>query len=187
MDYSIKNSGLRLVLSEIVGAVKFDGFALGYSASTGQPLWAIRRQAFDANTGVTTAAWANQGNAVSIWDARTSYFPAPPAGSWPGELVYGNFSTSPGGLRNAGRVTEVTINNNTWTALPATPIALRNAISIQNISGQEIKVNYDPTVSGYVGIVIATGNERFYDITDAIPIYAKSSASSCSLNIEELS
>lgn len=94
---------------------------------------------------------------------------------------------SPSGLKNGGRFTEVTIDDTTWTALPPTALTNRNAIGIQNRSGQAIKVGYDPLAAGYVGMEISDGEERQYDITDAIVIYAKSSTSSCSINVEEIS
>jgi 3-dehydroquinate synthase class II len=100
--------------------------------------------------------------------------------------IDGSFSASPGGLRVGGKVTEVIINNTTWTALPLTALLNRNAIAIQNRTGQEIKVNYDNTEPGYVGIVIDDKSERFYDITDAIIIYAKSKISSCTVFVEEI-
>lgn len=91
------------------------------------------------------------------------------------------------GLQNGGIVTEVTINETTWTALPSTPLADRNALRIQNRSGQEIKLNYSDSVSGYVGVYVENGSDQFYDISDSIIIYAKSSTSSCSVVVEELS
>lgn len=97
----------------------------------------------------------------------------------------GNFA--PSGLRNAGRVTIVTINSATWTELPPTALTDRNAIAIQNLSGQEIKINFDDSVAGYVGIVVSDGSERAYDITDDIKIYAKSNSGTAVLNIEEIS
>lgn len=96
----------------------------------------------------------------------------------------GEFSTS--GLKTGGRITEVTVNASTWTALPPTALANRNALAIQNASGVEVKVNYDNTEPGYVGMVIADGIERFYDIKDTILIYGKSSGADATLNIEEL-
>lgn len=100
--------------------------------------------------------------------------------------VSGNFSAQFSGLSVAGKVTEVTIDNTTWTALPATALLNRNAIAVQNRTGQEIKINYDPLTVGYVGIVIDDKSERFYDITDEIIIYAKSKTSSCVVFVEEL-
>jgi hypothetical protein len=92
----------------------------------------------------------------------------------------------PSGLNIGGRVSEVTINSASWTALPATPLTDRNALAIQNVSGQDIKINFDSGVAGFVGMVIGDGSERTYDITDDIIIYAKSSSGSAVLNIEEI-
>ncbi len=94
---------------------------------------------------------------------------------------------TPSGLKTAGLITIVEVNNSTWTALPASALTARNAIAIQNRSGESIKINYDNSVVGYVGIEISDGGERFYDITDAIIIYAKSSASTINIVVEELS
>lgn len=97
-----------------------------------------------------------------------------------------NGSFTPSGLNIAGKVTEVTIDNTSWTAIPATALTDRNALGIQNRSGQAIKINYDNTVVGYVGMEISDGEERQYDITDAITVYAKSQTSSATINVEEL-
>jgi hypothetical protein len=118
--------------------------------------------------------------AVSGGTIAVSNFPA----STP---VTGNVNSYPAGLTIAGRVTVVTVNNTTWTALPATPLSNRNALSIQNFSGQEVKINYSAGIVGYVGMTIPNGAERFYNITQNIVVYAMSAVSSCTLNIEELS
>lgn len=95
-------------------------------------------------------------------------------------------SFSPSGLNVGGLHTVVSINSSTWTALPATALTNRNQINIQNYSGVEIKLNYDNTVVGYVGVVLADQAERFYQITDSIVIYAKSSAGTVNVDVEEL-
>lgn len=94
---------------------------------------------------------------------------------------------SPTGLNIAGRVTEVVLNDATWTALPATALTSRNAISVQNQSTTAVKVNYDNSVSGYVGMLIPAGGERFYDITDSIVMYAKSESGTPTIVVEEIS
>lgn len=100
--------------------------------------------------------------------------------------VEGSFA--PSGLKNGGAVTEVTLNDSTWTALPGTSLTDRNAIAIQNLSGNEIKINYDNGVSGYVGMTIPDGGERQYDLTDAITIYGKAeSGATPTITVEELS
>lgn len=99
-------------------------------------------------------------------------------------IVEGNFSFS--GLRIGGRISEVVLDDINWTALPLTALANRNSISIQNISGLEIKIQYDNTTVGYLGVAIAPGGERFYDLTDAIVIYAKASSGTPTIIVEEL-
>jgi hypothetical protein len=102
-----------------------------------------------------------------------------------GQNFSGTFSVS--GLKIAGRVTEVLINSTTWTALPAVPLANRNAVAIQNYTGQLIKINYSNSVSGFVGVAIPDQVERFYDITPEIIQYAKCASGSVTIIVEELS
>ena len=90
------------------------------------------------------------------------------------------------GLTTAGLLTEVTLNTATWVALPITPLVDRNAISIQNNSGSQIKINYNQP-GGYTGTIIANGSERFYNITDNIVIYAKAQAGTPTITVEEIS
>lgn len=117
----------------------------------------------------------------------------PPLGNVPAPggrralLVAGNFSSTPSGLNIAGRITEVTLNDTTWTALPLAPLTMRNAMRVQNPTSIEIKINYDPLVVGYVGIVVGPSGENYWDITDAIMVYAKSSSGNPVVNIEEIS
>jgi len=100
--------------------------------------------------------------------------------------VTGSVSTS--GLSKEGKITVVTIDDVSWTALPASALADRNQINIQNESGVEIKVNHvvapDP---GYVGIIIPDGGERQYGIKDSIIIYARAQAGTVNIEVEELS
>lgn len=105
----------------------------------------------------------------------------------PAKRITGSLGVTPSGLNTAGKITEISISSSGWTALPASPLANRNAISIQNRSGGEIKINYDNGVSGYTGVVIPNGGERYYDITDSIVIYAKSQSGTRAIVVEELS
>ena len=96
----------------------------------------------------------------------------------------GEFTFS--GLKIGGRISTVAINNTTWTALPVAPLANRNAIAIQNESGVSIKIGYDPLEPGYVGMTVADGGERQYDIAGSIVLYAKSSSGNVNITVEEL-
>ena len=93
---------------------------------------------------------------------------------------------TPTGLTTGGLGTLVTLNSSTWTALPATALTDRNAISIQNQSGIEIKINYGSGIVGYVGAIIQAGGERAYDVTDSIILYGKSASGTPTIYIEEL-
>ena len=100
--------------------------------------------------------------------------------------IQGEIDSSPLGLSVGGRVTEVTLTSSGWTALPATALEFRNAISIQNLSGQTIKLNYDNSVSGFVGVSILNNSERYYDMKDTITLYGKSASGSAVIVVEEL-
>jgi len=103
------------------------------------------------------------------------------------------------GLTIGGRVTEVTINATTWTALPATPLTDRNSMSVQLFDTQvNVKVNYeaaggdiDTDIPGFTGTIIpAPGDggltERFYNVSDSVILYAKCATGTETLIIEEL-
>lgn len=92
----------------------------------------------------------------------------------------------PSGLDVGGRITEVEINASTWTALPANPLTGRQALAIQNLSGVEVKINYDDEAAGYVGMAIPDDGERQYDVGSGVVIYAKSSSGTVTINVEEL-
>jgi hypothetical protein len=87
----------------------------------------------------------------------------------PGTIT-GEFS--PSGLKVAGRMIQVTVPDNAWVALPTTALSGRNAVSVQNQSAFEMKVNYDNSV-GYIGANVAPNGERFWDVTDAITLYGR--------------
>lgn len=91
------------------------------------------------------------------------------------------------GLSIAGRISIVSIDNLTWTPLPLVPLADRNGISVQNISGQNIKLQYDAGTVGWVGVKMSPDSERFYNITPNIVMYAKSQTSAVDILVEELS
>lgn len=100
--------------------------------------------------------------------------------------VVGSITARPGGLTIGGLISQTAVNAVTWTALPLTALTNRNALSIQNLSGIDIKINYNNTTIGYVGVTIASGSERFYSITDSIIIYAKSASGTPTIQTEEL-
>jgi hypothetical protein len=127
---------------------------------------------------------------VNINDREQDKFEAGPLGETRVRVssigtVTGEFTTS--GLKIAGRISVVTINDATWTALPLVALTNRNAILIQNQTSVQAKINYDNTEPGYVGIWINGNGELYRDIKDTILIYAKCYTGSIDLVIEELS
>ena len=99
--------------------------------------------------------------------------------------VEGKLSFS--GLSIGGRISLVTINDSTWVALPASPLTDRNGLSIQNLTGQDIYLQYDNTATAPNEFITVGNNvERYYNITDTIVIYAKASSGTVDLLVEEL-
>jgi hypothetical protein len=92
-----------------------------------------------------------------------------------------------GTVNTSGKITAVNIDNTTWTPIPTTPLSGRKSICIQNLSGQNIKIQYDPLTIGYVGILIPDTMQRMYDIGANIILYAKSETGSAVIITEELS
>ena len=101
-------------------------------------------------------------------------------GQLTGELV-------PAGIQIAGRITEVSVDEKSWSALPATPLADRKGLQIQNQSDEEIKYNYDSGQAGYVGMIIPSGGSAYIDLANEIVIYAKSISSTVTIAVEEIS
>lgn len=98
---------------------------------------------------------------------------------------------TPSGLNIGGRISQVTINDATWSPLPSVALANRNAISIQNVSGFNMKINYQIAFDdsyGYVGMDLPNNNERYYDIKDSIIIYGRLATGSGTgvVNVEEI-
>jgi hypothetical protein len=96
-----------------------------------------------------------------------------------------NGVVTPTGLRTGGKITNVELSDSEWRPLPATALPKRNALAIENISSVEIKINYVDNV-GYIGKRIKVDGERYYDITDDIVIYGRSSAGLATIQVEEI-
>lgn len=146
------------------------------------PVWQIKR--VTSTGGLKKIEFANYGKYDLKWVDRYSYFTPDPAPEPAPSLG----TVTPSGLSIAGRITEVVLNDTTWTALPAVPLALRNQINIQNNSLSALKVRYDTVPLGYVGIELSSGAERQYAITPSIAIYAKLEPGGAgTITVEELS
>lgn len=157
--------------------------------------WLLKKETILAGT-VLCTEYADDAQFTQVWDDRIAVFGGT-TGSSSGTLsddfaipavrlldTVLNFSVS--GLQNSGRHQEVTINSTGWTALPATPLADRNAIAIQNNTVTDVKINHTTSV-GYVGMLLVPGAERTYDIKDTIILYGRSAAGSVTLDVEEIS
>lgn len=152
--------------------------------ATDQPIWQIWRVTSSNVTGIEVTQYANLGKYNAVWDDRTSYFPAEPAPE-----PDPNINVTPTGLNVGGRISLVTLSAVAWTALPAAALAGRNAMGVQNTSAIEIKLNYDytgPLPAGYEGVTVGAGEERLYDITDNVTLYAKAQAGAPVIQVEEL-
>ena len=99
--------------------------------------------------------------------------------------VSGEFT--PSGLRIAGRVTEVVLSDTSWTALPPVPLVNRNALNIQNYSGTQIKINYNPSIAEYVGVIVDDQSMRNMDVKESILVFAKAEVGNPVIIVEELS
>ena len=92
----------------------------------------------------------------------------------------------PSGLSSFAKITSVLINSDEWTKLPIDQSINRHAINIQNNSNTEIRLQYDPSANYENGIVMPKNTERYYQITNDIIIYARSSSGNVTLTVEEL-
>lgn len=90
------------------------------------------------------------------------------------------------GLSRSGKITTVLLNTLTWSALPASSLTLRNTIAIQNRTGQDIRLNFDPLAPISDGWLLPDQYERSYPIAENVLIYAVSTVSSVSITVEEL-
>ena len=99
----------------------------------------------------------------------------------------GSVDTVPSGLSTEGKITEVTLSDSSWTALPATALSGRNGMGVQNDSATQIKIGFDSGESGYVGWSVNINGEFFIDVTDAITVYAKAQTGSPTVTVMEVS
>lgn len=103
-------------------------------------------------------------------------------------IVSGDFS--PQGLRIKGLITMMTIDNTRWYEAPATPLANRNNIMIQNpsTSSADIIYNYDNTQPLADGVHIPPGIPVSIAIQGTIPVYITfAGPGALRLPVEELS
>lgn len=87
----------------------------------------------------------------------------------------------------SGRVTVVALNNTAWTALPGTPLANRQGLAVQNLSGDNVLLNWSNAAAPTSHIFLASGAERFYQAKDTAILYGRlQNNASGDVHIEEL-
>jgi hypothetical protein len=176
-------------IDEPAANIRYIGRSSSMRGTEDQPIWQIMRQY--RNGDIITSNYAIMGEYKCKWTERESYF-TPPAIPDDDNPLDGNIAVTgtftPSGLRNAGRVTEVLLSTTEWTALPpGGPLADRNAINIQNYSGDEIRLNYSNTIPGFTGIILNDQSERAIDIKPTIQIYAKAQIGGSVIIVDEIS
>jgi len=93
---------------------------------------------------------------------------------------------TPSGLTTGGLDTLIALSDSAWTALPSSPLSGRNSIQIQNQSDVDIKTKFVNTGDYSVGCIVSAGGSQFYDITDSILIYGRSSSGSANVLVREI-
>ena len=167
LDVGINVSGVQIDprQTRAIGSTS-DSITLGNSSGTLNTITTV---------GLKNAIDVNLVNSVSIQGAAGHTL-----------IINDDGSVNTSGLKIAGKITQVTLTD-TWQALPATPLANRNALVIQNLCGKDMKINYVNNVA-YAGLTIKNGGERSYNITDDIIVYGRSSVSEgLVIAIEEIS
>jgi len=104
--------------------------------------------------------------------------------------VVGDFSGTftDTGLSIGGLLTVIALNPTTWTALPATPLANRNTLCLQNRSGEGMYINFitSDTGAAYKGWFVPNNGVQNLKITQDIILYGKSETSNVSILVKEL-
>lgn len=101
-----------------------------------------------------------------------------------GEVVVAVKQIGGTSAEGSGRVTVLEINSTSWTEVPK--LLNRRAVSIQNNTNVNIKLNYSEPV-GFEGMVIrANGGERAYDIGESVSMYLKSQSGTVNIEVEEV-
>lgn len=88
------------------------------------------------------------------------------------------------GASTAGSVTLVSVTNAAWVALPATPLANRNTVLIQNqATSATIVVNFSNTAPATSGIRIGPGGALEIMVSNGIAIYGRNTAAGPAVTI----
>ncbi len=182
----VRTDEIKLIkIDEPAANIRYIGRSLAFGASDSETVWQIQRQYKNGSILINT--YANKGSFTASWTDRATYFTEAIPDSTNAIDTEVSGAVSIAGQKNFGKFTEVTINSTTWTALPATALANRNSLTIQNQGSVAIKVNPSNVPGGYVGMVIHPSGDRSYNIGPSIVLYAKSSSGSVTVGVEEFS
>lgn len=178
---------IRLVkIDEPAANVRYIGRSDSMRALDTDAAWQILRQYRQGDLIVSN--YAHMGVFDAKWSDRASYFlPATFDSTKPldgGMTISGSVAQS--GLNIGGRVTEVSLNDTSWTALPPVSLQKRNSIQVQNFSGVDITINYIADNASDFGVIVRDSSERIYMITDAIVLYGRSSLGVAKIIVEEI-
>lgn len=110
--------------------------------------------------------------------------PSKPVKTTPGPGPTPGYEGVPAAI--AGRTTLVPLNSATWTALPAIGLADRVSLLVVNLGPETVNLNYQTPVANE-GKPLTSGAWAGYDITEAITVYARSTAGTPTVVVEELS
>lgn len=94
----------------------------------------------------------------------------------------------PVGLTIGGLITHVALTAAAWTPLPATPLADRNSILVQNISGNGGVVlwNYSASAPATEGIRIEDGGYKATILSDTIIVYGRMLSGTGTVCVDEV-
>jgi hypothetical protein len=92
------------------------------------------------------------------------------------------------GVNTAAKITKQTVTTSGWQALPASPLAGRNTVLVQNQSASDsVLLNYDAGAPSDEGIIIGVGAAKEVMISESLTLYGRSVGSGPAIvMIEEL-
>lgn len=104
------------------------------------------------------------------------------------DVAVGGGTMSFSGLSTAGKITHVSLDDTQWKPLPATALANRNNITVQNISdnGAVVLWNYSGSAPATEGFRIEDGQFKSVAITDAITVYGRILSGSGTVCVDEV-
>lgn len=97
----------------------------------------------------------------------------------------------PQGLSTLGKITQVAVDDSSWTEVVPSPITGRRGFGIQNTDGTgldnpaAILLNFSPfaPAGGSVGWKLEAGESKFYDANEGVNIYVRVVAGGGSFNV----